>query len=868
MSEETSSSLIKHQLEQEKQRNQEYKAKINSLNEIISDLKVSSFRLEKESSELRHANLLLTDDQAKSKREIRDLQTIISRFENKASDGLSNSDGSVHGNMKLLLSQKDELLRKYNEILSQHESLKLQYSNTLSRHKEKIQQSKSIEVQMNEEAERLTREVKSLHNQWLTADAERKRYETLYKTESSESSITITKLKYELEKLQRDLSVLVDDKETVTRENENYISINKNLQHKIQQLEHSLKAAAVQDRSKSHHELIHYESQLSSLQQEKHSLQYELESEKQRYSELDSELGKQKEKYKNLNRDFYQKDEIIDRLQASISTLEANLKKSTKSEAELKAELILLKNNLTELRSENDMLKSTGASSTDFADASVSGSEIQQKIEMIKSLENQYDDLLYRYNQALQSIETFKQKESSMGQEIDQLLERNDSLSTALTSLRSQHDQALQEIDQFNLKHNAVLGNLHIASDRVKELESFVDGLQKQNSSLESDQQLLKKSLDELESQQARFQAEIKQRESAISSLEARLQSQIKHFDDLEASSGQEISYLKQSVFDHRQSIQQLNQKMATMQADQEQTQHDHELAYINLQSSSNKTIQKLMDEVQALDRLLQTDRTKYSTESTSLHEKSSSLERSLRMYEQRCEELEELLLKEKSSSALKELQWEQAREKLTSDLQHRDMSIHDVIAERDAFMSKVKTLKESCRAAEAKARMLEATSTSSAILSIFPTNMNTDMPALMSVPLPVVAEKIKQTPEKRSAELVTVEEENEDVDSLIAKTQRVIEKKSKIASANNSGKDTATYQHAADAALALVSSAYEKQQTSSPAKPQLKENIPSTQNLESTRDNNSSSSSLDKKQNTFRDRLSRSIRAASNALK
>ena len=255
---------------------QDFRSKIQALNETVSALKSKNYNLDKECSEVRHQFSLLQTEITSYTVEIEDLKNTVQRLESTNQE-LKGQGSSIAGNLQSITIQRDEAITRFESSCTQLESLKQQYRSLQARHREEIQQYKDSEAQLTHEVEELNQQLRQKTSIILGYDTEKNKSESILKNEIAANTKVISNMSIELEKRLQENHAIRQDKEKLQEEKFQYEKVVNELKIMLQRHEETFKTTINHDRNQNQMEYNKLKGQKEELDQLRQELERRVE---------------------------------------------------------------------------------------------------------------------------------------------------------------------------------------------------------------------------------------------------------------------------------------------------------------------------------------------------------------------------------------------------------------------------------------------------------------------------------------------------------------------------------------------------------------------------------------------------------------
>jgi chromosome segregation ATPase len=601
---------------------QEQRNKFIELNDTISHLKSQNHMLERQSADALHKLGLISSD-------ISRYQADCERFrsESEQKDNLyAQKESLIAQQMQQLAISRDENLSRYATAAQQAESLQQQLRDLHQKHWEDLQRTKENEASIAEETDALQQELHEKSLQVIALEAEKAKIEEYVNGEVLNASQLSQTLRTELEKRIEELTLCKKERDLLAIEKNGLLDKINDFDSVLKRNDALFKQTLENDRAKIQQEVRTKLTRLKALESDKQELLRETNELVTQLAELRKEKHTLTQQCGEWTRKFDDVASELEAINSARAVLEKKLNDSTSKERDLTTAITMME---SQFRAQSERLEQAVKDSKKEA--------AQQVVELsnqVKYLSNEVESLQHR-NKDLDNSEKKAWAEANrLRGDLDEHTRNNDrqqqSIADEFTTLkRENRDMKLRMSVTNESKTKSDMEIVSMQTELSKqetEIGKLTDTCREMENKLSHSEEQIHKITNELKTVSdtyARCRVRNVELEEALAQKMKLLDKQGKDMAKMEREGVSEVKRLKVLLANTERELEELKPQVFTLQKEVQ----DGRVSIGKLQTSSNSTVNGLLEELRSTEDALANERKRSMQEVETYHTKIADLQ-------------------------------------------------------------------------------------------------------------------------------------------------------------------------------------------------------------------------------------------------
>jgi chromosome segregation ATPase len=660
----------------------EVRGRMATLKENVSHLKSKNHELERENSEAQHRLGLIGGDVSRYTMEVEHLQAELSRSEVKQKQQDAEWQRKLDESVRL----KDDAIEKLGKATTNFEAMQNQARDSQSRYWEELQRVKEAESQLTEEAERLATELEEKTAKLVVFEAEKAKMEEYMRGEVSGAMEMTNALRGELERRLDELTSMRKERDESVEDREKMEAQVNEMKAIMNRQEQTFQRTLDNDRNKISGEIKAKMNKLRGLEVEKQELLMETSNLMKQVENTQRTLNQTKTDLEQKSREAKEASMKVEEMQDEAVSMQKRLKTHEQTEIELRAHADRLESSFKEdiARLDNLVKESKKAAAHQVLEiqdrVKVANEELDMMRVRVKDAQEHEQKGIAEAEKSKTELEIASKSHEDMQQ---QMAKDMTTLRRELQDMRNKQkihseSRTKMEMETMNARLEATKAEneANKAIEWAKEVEHKLENSQEEA-------RKYKKESHEHEREFKKTQLKRVEAEEAVAKKNAAIERLTKDMAKLEREGLVEVRRMRVSLQAAEQEVAEVKPLIPLLQKELADTKSAHE----RTQTSTNETVNGLLEELRNTEDALSAERKKNGNDAEQYRYKLNTMTAEL---EKAKEHIESHMVSGRKQDADKDMRVLQ----LQQELEH----IKELVIKKEARMEELEKQRQSDR--------------------------------------------------------------------------------------------------------------------------------------------------------------------------
>lgn len=672
------------------------KGRMASLSETISVLKSQKYELERENSEAQHRLGLVNGDVSRYTMEVEHLQAELSKGEVK----MKTKEAEMQRLIDEQVKQRDDAVEKLKKATTNFEAMQNQARESQARYWEELQRVKEQESALTEEAEHLATELEEKSTKLVAVEAERAKLEEYMRGEVSNATGMTNALRGELERRLEELQAARKERDEGEEARAKMQAQMDEMKAIMTRQEATFQRTLENDRNKISGEIKSKMAKLRGLEVEKQELLIETSNLMKQVEDTQTNYNQAKEDLQRKSSEAKEAMILVEEMKDQAVEMEKRLKTSNQTEQELREHSNRLEKSFKEDISRLDSLvkESKKAAATQVLEISDRVKAANEEVDMMKT---RVKDAKEHEEKAIADAERSKTEleiATKSHEDMQQQMARD------MTTLRKElqdmrNKQKIHNESRTNMEMETMNARLEAtkAENELNKVSEWAKEVEMKLNAEKEEARRWKKEATEHERDLKKVQMKRVELEEGLAKKQAAVERLTKDMQKLEREGLVEVRRMRVSLQAAEQEVSEMKPLIPLLQKELA----DSKSAFERQQTSTNDTVNGLLEELRNTEDTLSAERKKAGHDVDTYRYKLNTLEAELERAKEHIENFNINDKKRGSEQDMRVLRLEQELQHIKDMVAKKEGRVEELEKQRQSDRNRIHELKENLSNAE-----------------------------------------------------------------------------------------------------------------------------------------------------------------------